>query len=182
MLKRITSLYLPSSTFVGKQLPISTSLPLTARFHLNHRTIMRWLVKRPADTSVCCSLHISLTSYSSNSAIGRKGANLINYNSILMSPSQASWQSFTFPGAYKSSTHIFKILLIWERGKEGQSRGSRVDVNWGRGRISGRLHAERGAWHGVWSHNPEMVTWAEIKIGHNPRSQPGFPFAHIFKL
>ena len=39
-----------------------------------------------------------------------------------------------------------------------------------------RLHAQRGAQHGAWTHDPEIKTWAEIKSWTlNRFSRPGAP-------
>ena len=48
---------------------------------------------------------------------------------------------------------------------------------WGREgeRITSRLHAECGAWHGVPSHNPKIVTWTEIKSEAQPTEPPRHP-------
>ena len=48
----------------------------------------------------------------------------------------------------------------------------------GRERLPSRLHAQRRAWHGARSHNPETITWAEIKSRMlNWLSHPGVLFS-----
>ena len=67
---------------------------------------------------------------------------------------------------------IFFLRFIYSRGRESVSRGR------GRGteRISNRLHAECRALPGAWSHNPEIMTWAETKSRPaNLLSHPGAP-------
>ena len=58
---------------------------------------------------------------------------------------------------------LFKYLFIYFRewGRVHVSRGR--DRGRGRERISSQLHAEHGVWHGAWSHDPEIMNWADTK-------------------
>ena len=52
--------------------------------------------------------------------------------------------------------HFFKDF-IYLRERENTSRGRRRV----RGRGRGRLPTEQGPWHGAWSQDPEIMTWAK---------------------
>ena len=66
---------------------------------------------------------------------------------------------------------FFLMFIYFESG------GSR-----GKERISRRLHAQHRAPHGAWSHDPGVVTWAEIKSQMlNWLSHPGAPRRELLK-
>ena len=48
------------------------------------------------------------------------------------------------------------LIYILEREHTKRGEGQRQ-------RILSRLHAQRGAWHGAWFHDPVIMTWGEIK-------------------
>ena len=48
-------------------------------------------------------------------------------------------------------------------------------------RILSRLHAHHGTWHGAWSNNPDIMTWAKLKSGMlNWLSHPSILMKIIF--
>ena len=64
-----------------------------------------------------------------------------------------------------------KDLFTYLRGRERERFRGAVEEG---ERISSRLPTECGAWHGAWSHDPEIMTWAEIKSWMlNRLSHPG---------
>ena len=64
--------------------------------------------------------------------------------------------------------YVFTYLeSAWvEGGAEGEEEG---------GKILSRLHTERGAWRGAWSHDPKITTWAETKSDASPTEPPRHP-------
>ena len=103
------------------------------------------------------------------------------YNAILVSGVQ---HTDTLSSAHhnKCSHHLSPYIItiffrcylfIWERENERAWVG-------GRDRGTSRLPTEYWAQHGAWSHNPEIMTWAEIKSQMlNQLSHPGAPIITI---
>ena len=64
---------------------------------------------------------------------------------------------------------FFRLKKIRENASEGEGRIERE-------RILSRLHAQCGAWHGTWSHDPGIMTLPEIKSQMlRQLSHPGAP-------
>ena len=87
----------------------------------------------------------------------------------------------------KQHTYIFKsvvffefMYLFWEREREhAQAREGQRE----RDRISSSLHTKHRARHGARSHDPGIMTWAEIKSrALNQLSHPGTHISSVFIL
>ena len=59
----------------------------------------------------------------------------------------------------------------WGRWEDGGMGVEKV-IGRGRERILSRLYAEHGTWHGAWSHDSKIMTWAKIKSC--PLGAPGW--------
>ena len=79
---------------------------------------------------------------------------------------------------------IYFIFIYLLRERERERECTQVgERDWGRERILIRLHAQCGAQHQAQSHDPWIMTWAEIKswtLNLNQLSHPGTPLHQLF--
>ena len=92
-----------------------------------------------------------------------------------------------------SNTHKpknLKFSTFFFREREGKSVGARDGEGKGAGgeeeeegkRILSRLHAQHKAQQRTWSHDPEIMTWAEIKSCMlNGLSQSDIPYSALYE-
>lgn len=69
----------------------------------------------------------------------------------------------------------FYLFIFFKRGRETDRERMEGQKERQKKMILSRLHAQRRASHGVWSHDPEIMTWAEIQL-----SDPGAPELGVF--
>ena len=98
--------------------------------------------------------------------------------------SELNHHNITFNSFYINFLEILFIYLFERERVHGSSgEGSWWGKSRGGRRGTSRLHPEYGAWHGAQSHDPKIMTWAEIKSQTLTwLSQPSAPFLLTFNF